>query len=380
MKKYLAVAAAAAMVLASCQNAGEELQTINGQQGQEISFVNMMTKGYTTGATFYETASEDIHTAEATTTSRVMNISAYLYAQDGTEKNYFIDKTFKERETTAVWHNYVENTETPIFWPINSKLDFLALSFTKGSKFTDETSNKTLTEKVKFDNSNCASKAVIKVVSGDASQDDILFASKSQQSASDNKAAGVPYDGETTPKTYASACLPLTFQHAQAWIEFALMANQKEVITIEKIELEDIFNGGELTVENNNGNAKATWSFRTEESKNIPMETKATAAGVTANDFGSKLLDSEKPTYFDMLIPEQAKTAFIITYKLLNNAQLESAAQTLTYRFELNHENWLMGYKYVYNITMDAYEITVNPEVKTWDNGDVSDFNPTKIE
>lgn len=61
-----------------------------------------------------------------------------------------------------------------------------------------------------------------------------------------------------------------------------------------------------------------------------------------------------------MLIPEQAKTAFVLYYTLGTDTK------ELSYRFTTDQKTWLAGEKYVYRINVSTQEITVDPSVTEW--------------
>ena len=330
MKKTLILAAAALFAFVGCaqiENPGNDAGKV------EMSFVplsgDVATRGYTTGTDFEETAKADLH-ADGTDKARDMQISAYLYPQNGEQGNYFVGKTYKQSTVgSATWCNFENDLHTPIYWPVGGTMDFLAYS---------------LSEEVNVDvvwNDENAASQVVLDVPGENSQNDILFASAY---------------GKKAPS--AATDVPMVFNHAQAWIEFALTGTPVNVVNLKRIELENVYNAGVLTINNNKGNATATWDFSAETKKNIEVDNEYTVTKLNST-----------AQFLDMLIPQQKKTAFVIYYTLGEDTQ------ELSYRFTTDQKTWLMGEKYVYNINITTTEVTVKPTVTVWADGDVADVN-----
>lgn len=333
MKKIVFLAPLALLAMASCDDKQEMSPlNVNTPQISVVSTVAKSTRGYSVSTDFYETLIKDLHVNKAATQPRVMNLSSYLYPQEGEEGNYFVGNTFKIAEKgSSFWRNFVDGEASPVYWPVGGKLDFLAYSLT---------SDATKSVSVEWDKENAASKVVL-TVPGENTQNDILYSSVagSQQ----DKGSGV---------------VQMTFKHAQAWLQFAVRGyantydkkdNFKPVenqIHLLKIELENIYNAGKLTIKNNGGDALASWDFCGLMKQNTPVD----------NNEDVKVL-SDKVQYLDMLIPGQQKQDFVIYYTLGDDPTV------LKYRFDMDEDSWLMGYKYVYNITMTTNEITVEPSV-----------------
>ena len=330
MKKALLIAPLAVLALASCNKMDDP--KVNPQIQNEMSFVPMTpTKGYSEGTDFTVTPFEYLHNHNASQ-SRLMQISAYLTPQNGEEGNYFVDKTYGKLSSDAQWHNlkfasldYTKNVGDPIYWPVGGTLDFLAYSFSEEKNID-----------VVWNADNAASKVVMDVP-GENTQNDILFSS----------AYGIKAPSSPKP-------VNMTFDHAQAWLEFQLTGSVDDtykdgIVKLNRIELEDVYNAGVLTINNNKGNATATWDFSAESKKNIEVD----------NEYSVKQLN-ETVQYLDMLIPQQKKTAFVIYYTLGNDTQ------ELSYRFTTDLKTWLMGEKYIYKINITTSEVTVTPIVTVW--------------
>lgn len=345
MKKFIAFAFAGLSLIACNKNQGLEPGPVAGGE-QELSIVaaSNMTKGYVTGATFFDTAIAELHEADPETTPRAMQLSAYLHPQSGSEGNYFVDYTFAKGADGA-WHH------TPaIYWPFSSTLDFLAYSAQKPFDAKD----------VAWNEKN-ASESVVLNILNDRTQDDIVFASVVGRASS---------TGATS--------VPMEFKHAQAWIEFQIKVDDDTMLdklAITDIVIEKAYVGGELTIENNNGSASASWSFRKETSKDIIFDDNYNFYGSMGDAPAYAVTNGVKDeiSYLDMLLPEQPKTSFIIKYVLAGQPN------ELQYRYQLGSENWIMGQKYIYEVNFKVNEITVAPTVKEYQAGDVTDLTPTEI-
>lgn len=347
MKKYPIIAAAACIVLAGCNKEVPSDTLSPADSGlQECSFkafndLGTATRGYVEGELFADTPYNKLHKPSYSPTeaedAREMLISSYLTPQSGLPGTYFKESTYKYSDTDNLWHNFNGDELAPVYWPIGGTLDFLALSVTadiaEGS--------------LSWNEENVAQSFTLKADNA-FRQDDILFAS----------VCGRKIGNE--PK------VEMKFNHAQAWIQFQLNAGATttgavDIVTVQKVELVDIYAKGSVTVYNNMGKAFAKWDFREETRRDVTMDD---TYGVTGTPLSPKqgVEGSADDTigYMDMLIPEQAKTAFRITYTL------KGQPNVLTYLYELEHENWLMGHKYIYKIDFGTNEITVEPSVVTF--------------
>ena len=341
MKKTLFATAVAALALTGCA----KVESVSTLSSNEIMLApvnedkSIETRGYAEGPELIETYLDALH-GGPTKNPREMQISAYLYPQNGEEKNYFVDKTYAVGDD-KLWHNKVKAGFEPIFWPVGGKMDFLAYSLTGELSGPGKSHN--VTAVWGADN---AADQVILTVPGENSQNDILFAS----------ASGVESSKTQKP-------VDMRFNHAQAWLEFVLSGsadplNPDGIVTLRRIELEDVYNAGKLVISNNKGNAIAKWDFSGEEKQDIVVDNFANVAKLN----GTK-------QFLDMLIPQQEKTAFVIYYTL------GSSPKELSYRFTTDQKTWLMGEKYVYIINIKANEVTVAPTVTAWQNGEDEAFN-----
>lgn len=326
MKKTMILAVVALAAFVSCN----KIETpSNDAKKVELSFVPMTgsvaTRGYSTATRFSE---ENLGPAGEIGSGipRDMQISAYLYPQNGEPENYFVNNTYKAGDDSR-YHNFVGTTLTPVYWPLGGKMDFLAYSLTSDAVNVDAAWNE----------GNAASQVVLNVPA-ENTQNDILFASRS----------GLSLIGPGEP-------VSMIFKHAQAWLTFNLKGDTaygKTVVKINRIVLEDVYNAGELTISNNAGDALAEWDFSAVSRKNINVD----------NIYNITTINPTKPSSFNMLIPQQKKTSFVIYYSFLNDP-----AQELSYRFTTDKKTWLMGEHYTYNINIKVNEVTVQPSVTPWE-------------
>lgn len=334
MKKFFTLSALVLFAVAGCTKDVSNIIRENDNDTSELilspvsSNDNNATRGYVEEGAFEETYCSNLHAAiKPAAEPREMQMSSYLYPQDGEEGNYFVDETFAKGDDN-LWH-----ADPAVYWPVGGTLDFLAFSLTTESQY-----NKAVA--VRWDSDNAASKVILSVPA-ENTQNDILYAS----------AANVEPKRE-------SAAMALEFKHAQAWLEFQLTGSPDGVVTLKGIELENAYNAGTLTISNNGGTALAQWDFAGQKAQNIPVD----------NIYDVDVLMSGTK-YMDMLIPQQPKTAFVLYYTL------GTSKKVLSYRFETDQKTWLMGEKYVYNISITSTEITVNPKVLGWSES--TDYFPS---
>lgn len=347
MKRIFFILAAACVALCSCNKQGPSADIApldnNGQQELSLMAFNGigLTKGYVEAELFADTPYNKLHKPNYNPTesedAREMLISSYLTPQSGFPGTYFKGNTYKYYDEDNLWHNFNGDELSPIYWPLGGTLDFLAISVTEDIPEGD----------LVWNEENVAQSLTLKA--GDNfKQDDILFASVCGRKIG------------TDPK------VQMKFNHAQAWIQFQLNAGnptsgEEGTVTVKKVELIDIYSKGNVSIYNNLGKAFAKWDFREETRKDVAMDDTygVTAAPLVPKE-GVEGGDDDTIGYMDMLIPEQQKTAFRITYVL------KGQTNELTYYYELEHENWLMGHKYIYKIDFGTNEITVEPSVVTF--------------
>lgn len=245
----IAGAATVASLASSCNKdltAGGVALPDGGHHGGEIAVMSgVVTRGYVDGAVFYEKATADMHNEGVVTTPRQMHVSAYytpISGQTGEAANYFVDQIFALKEGETVWRH------TPaIYWPLASNLDFLAYSSTEPFSAKDATWN-----------AKNASSSLVLSFDESRTQDDVLFAATQMTSAD---AYAVPEGAEAgSPKVAQS--VNMTFEHAQAWLEFQLSvadSSMMDKIAIKDITIENAARTGVLTLTRNDADVTAKW-------------------------------------------------------------------------------------------------------------------------
>ena len=355
MKKFICIAAGMAALVALVASCNKESAHGFSQDDQK-QFINneiaintsaKATKGYVTGSTFFDTAIAELHAGEDGDPSdvkveREMKISSFLHPQTGSEGNYFVDYTYA-KGADGKWHH-----DPAIYWPFGGKLDFLAYSAMNPFDAKD----------VAWNEKN-ASESLVLTVLEDRTQDDIVYCSAVNCESANGANA-----------------VPMQFKHAQAWLEFQIKVASEAMedkIAIQDIVIENIYNDGELTITNNSGDAKAEWNFRKSQSKNVIFDDQYNVYGTQKADFSLENAIDSEINYMDMLLPEQAKTSFVIRYILAGQPNV------LEYRYTLGTDNWLQGNKYVYEIMFNVNELTVAPSVKEFVDGVVTDLTPSEV-
>lgn len=418
----------AALCCIAC-NKNAEVPTVPLNQGEIALSNGVSTKGYIDGTTFYEVSVAQLHDENRTDTPRQMRASAFLTpaAGNGNAANYFVDQVFSENG--GVWrHN------PPLYWPLASRLDFLAYS-----------------SMVPFDAKDAiwgeynATSSLKLNVGKKYSQDDVVFAAASMKSS------------DATGEGYAVAQpVNMTFHHSQAWLEFQLSvatAEMKDKIAIKEIVIENAYDEGQLVLTRKDVAAPeapistadviATWNLdgkknicfddsygvygRTAVASDYPDENQAVIdaqealrvaknGGIQAeintaqdnldnalaaldakvkqyklinplnavgakNNRGDASAVAEHETdcvYLDMLIPAQPKTSFVIRYVLAGQPTV------LEYRYDLTaagskSNKWEMGKKHIYDINFVISEITIAPTVKQYEAEFDGDVTPVEI-
>ena len=346
MKKifFYSLIAFSTLVLASCNKSRTEVNPDSRQPELTASAVTVLTKGYAVSTSFDDLAYNKLHAEGVTPSDRQMQLSAYLYPQSGSQMNYFVDETFAKGASDEYWHH------TPaLYWPIGGTLDLLAYSIgnTEGVDPVFDPAD------VHWNSDNAASALTLNVKK-DFTQNDILFASAHGLTSANGATA-----------------VPLVFKHSQAWIEFKVKASLPSVVLLNDITLEDVYIDGDLKISNNGGDAVADWNFRTSTAADWIIDDVNGVYGFSG-DASPRYVASDDWQYFDFLLPEQMKTSIMLHYELEGNEKGVAEGQSgnqLSYTFDLPHENWLAGKKYVYEISIALNEITVAPSVDEWGDG-----------
>ena len=253
-------------------------------------------------------------------------------------------------------------TETPIYWPLGgSTLDFLALAWYKVGN--DSESGNIVLDPTGFTwgTTNRADEVTVSNVNLTENKLDLMYAAANNQKGTATGASGDDHKvAETT----------LAFKHAGAVVEVKACANVASKIKIQNIYFatlkqeastfalntyDTLDKTGTFKVDNQYNTLQASWSLVEQPTftfaAGTPVEyaldaTPMTLAAAPAAQVGD-----------DMIIIPQPKTDFVIKYQIDGNAT--------DYYITANVQkgNWLMGHKYIYNITMNIYQIEVGANV-----------------
>lgn len=336
MEKTILMAAAACLVLASCNKQEAPVipaQTPAEQEVSVIAFNNVVTKGYT-GWDASQTAFEEVTDPSAETltpTDREMSLSAY----DATaSKDFFVGETYAKDAADGLWHATPKK-----YYPLgNDTFNFLAYSVGSDAHYTGEWED--------------ANKVTIEV-DDKFFQDDIIFAAGSASAA--------------------DPTVDLVFNHAQAWLHFNInitAESEKDLaLTVNSITWKDIFGKGLLTITaDGSANCTAKWNFFNQVASDIEMIDAAPGLFPFDLDPATEANGAGKVSKIDMLIPaDQSHTNFVLNYDLGDQKGLE-------YECSLTPGTWEQGVRYTYNVKITINEVTAAPTVEVFD--EVSeDFN-----
>jgi len=400
MKKVIFFAAALVAMVAC-----NKTESISISNQEEIGFFSMTkneTRGYITGNVFKEIENPDSlrgasvvnynSSVTGVNNYREMIVSAYNKTDS---EDYFQSVVFK-RKQASLW------TATPaMYWPIGKDLQFLTYSsknitvdsIGRASLRTEPTANWDGAKKVSFN-----------ITPYQCYQNDIVYA----QAKGSNR--GNPGSGSSTSKRG----LDVEYLHAQAWLTFNITVKGKDSaltttasgdsakIKINKIVLEDVFNSGVLSFEYDTASTatkpKANWDFFTQCATDVEVDDAWNVLGRGENGFlyatGTAGSDAKNGLQLNMLMPPQEHNDFVLYYTMngLENSVPLPFEETTPGTFDEVHaynsnstavdpadsqlaaKKWVMGYHYIYDITIEINEITFAPTVKAWVN--VTGFNP----
>lgn len=252
-------------------------------------------------------------------------------------------------------------TETPIYWPLGgSTLDFLALAWYNGTNAT-ETGNIVLDPLgFTWGSTNRADEVTVSGVNLTDNKLDLMYAAANNQKGTATGASDDHKVAETT----------LAFKHAGAVVEVKACANVASKIKIQNIYFATLKEeastfatntyytldkAGTFKVDNQYNTLQASWSSVEQPTftftAGTPVEyaldaTPTTLAAAPAAQVGD-----------DMIIIPQPKTDFVIKY------QIDGNSTNYYITANVQRGNWLMGHKYIYNITMNIYQIEVGANV-----------------
>ncbi len=312
----VAAVIAALALLASCHE--EQPQPETPSQALTVdAYASQRTKGYVEGTTLFDTPYDKLHEAAGVTRApRSIRLTAWLQPQSGAEQEYFRDEAYA-RQDDGLWHH-----DPALYWPMGGHLDFLGYSSTipfeevtwHGGKSTD---------------------AMSISVDRRFTQDDILYSFIRNQVAGNT-------DGH----------VPMVFQHAQAWLQFRIHSTVNDYVTLQDLTLTDVYTDGTLVVEHPFAMAEASWNFRLSRRTDTQVDD-------NWNVIGTKM--TTDIACLDMLLPEQLCRDMVIKYSF------GTSPLVFDHRFHFEDgSSWLMGKKYIYDITISPTEIRLAPSVEDW--------------
>jgi len=329
MRKFLLLAAAAAMLFVSCnkENSGMDDSGIGGGRLIVITpQVSVTTRSAIDGSTLPD--------------DRTILTSAYYNATEGASGNYFQKISFAKNGTS--W-------KADKCWPQSGSLDLLAVSYDTltvsnivyGAKVSDSLS---------FD-----------VPDNSVSQSDIMH-------------------GSAQGQTYSASGTPVVLGHAEAvlvWTAGATVAYDAAKnlgITINRVTLQNACYSGNLAVtaaeDEDSGYCRWTnlgskkdlnlLNIGTGEDSlyyNVPATAMDIAA--TGNHMGIGGVG--------IIVPEQDQTSFVIYYTQHNGKDATGSARNtdLQYTYTCSG-NWVEGKKYNYTISFNVNKIQVNHSIMDW--------------
>lgn len=154
----------------------------------------------------------------------------------------------------------------------------------------------------------------------------------------------------------AAGCIEMN--HSQALLRLRIASNAADLVRIDRIEVEDVYTGGVLTVRND-GVLSHEWSFRghgRDELLLVPGSESVVLGGV--------------PSVFDVLLPEQAARRLRISYRRRDYADdpWDSAPVRKTAVYAPLTDSWWSGSMYEYRMSFTLTEIIFSLDLKSWNS------------
>lgn len=321
MKKLFVLSCVALATLASCSKS-EDIEAPQAQK--EIAF----------------SVATDKSRAPIEGTSFANDQKIYVSAYNSVSEKYFKGVAFSKVGNT--W-------KAGKYWPVNGVTSFLAYAATSDVTSFNPTWGAKYADNVVFDIASGFYKAETETTTTTTTTTpyiDLLYASGEQAKEKE-------YDP-----------VSMTFKHTGAWVVFnvklgSVLTGAK--VTLNSFQLANLFKGGKVVVDNTTyAGAKASWDF-----------TGVTAADYGVESFAEKDLSAEEDYTFGAIIPEQNQTAIKFKYTLSSTGAAFDD-QIVNFEYPLSRfDKWVMGKKYVYNITITFNEIEIKPSVTEW--GDPTD-------
>lgn len=311
MKKNLFFISVAVLALSSCNNDTVVDENPAANQPKEITFqaiATPTTRAAVTGTTFPE--------------AQTIAVAAY----DATAgANYFASTDFSNVESTTTWTGSK-------YWPFTAAtINFLAYA-----KYSNVAGT--------FNATNYASEVTLVLTDNATTQSDVMYAAGTGTVSQSG-------NGLTFPTN-----VPMTFKHAQAWIQFSVKAGDAtsaSKITVNNITLNGVSCNGTYTVTYSNYDATSTpsvagaWSEYGTGGSVLANKSLTGALTITKQEFGNLLV-----------VPAQGIESFTINYTLDGN--------TYDYTYTPAASTLAQATKYIYDITLTVHEIVIAPTVADW--------------
>lgn len=330
MKKLFLLVPVAALVMTACTS--ESTESVGaGQQPKEIAFTALAqpgTRAAVDGTTFPTTLD--------------MKVAAYqVEATGGSAGAYFDATTFKyqykggsDSGSGSYWGG-----ETAKFWPLTpAYINFLAIANANADNATGVSWG-----------SNKADQVTIVMSDNSSAQRDLMY-------AIGNGAVTQSGNALTFPTK-----VDMEFKHAQAWIDFKVMAKTttETAITVNSITLNGAKYNGTYTVTHTGYNAKTgqsvagAWSALPADGTNLAVPGwSATALTTSFATVGNGL----------MIVPDDAATGDFTSFTI--NYTFDG--KTYTYTYTPASTQVEQAKHYIYEITFQLHEIFINPTVADW--------------
>ena len=246
-----------------------------------------------------------------------------------TTNSYFDNILFADTDDDHVWSGSQ-------YWPIQGTLDFTfyAPHISSGTVPTYDNDTKTLT---------------ITVPDNQSTQTDYLY-------------------GTTRPmgKTKDGGNVSVTLKHALAMVKVTIKATKENVYTVKSIKLNNTVQDGTIKVQYVDDGTTFTLTTPTIGLSSVDNVKEFVAASMALSTTDITPIDA-----FYYVFPNTTPTSFTITYNIAGGSG------DLTGTVTLDTGTWESGKLYVYNLTLTANEILVEPEVvDNWDTGDVDATYP----
>lgn len=357
--KKLAYFGAAILALAACNKS----QTVTApEQPGEIAFkaiVAPQTKGeeYPVGLAFPQDNTYLIYVGASTQVNP--NYFALESPWTGKMFSYCTDKW--AASTTA-------GTATPIYWPLGGvKVDFLAYALKAAEMDADgDNTNGAITPV--FDNSTSAAKFTV--------SDWQVYPADPDNSVDDQ--IDLMY-AVSNGKLNSTSPVTLNFDHTQALVIFNFrLYHGAGGITINSITFDSMVKSGSLEVNNQLNKPEVKWTLAA--ATDDVVMPKATVSTVSTANTGANapvadpaavvnygVAIEESVTFAQLgepliVIPQEAKN-ITINYTISGN--------TFDYYLNVPRITWEAGRAYIYDLSFNIYEITLDPHVVDWVDLDV---------